>query len=106
MKETILYVRNYGYQFNFYIKTKTKTKKQGIREIMKDKNSNRGNRSTVSYQLYKYCHIYSHKKRLKIPKGYSESINRRSTGNTMTKRKRTKGQTTTYKTLHIKLKIE
>jgi hypothetical protein len=32
--------------------------------------------------------------------------NRRKTHNTMTKRKWTKGQTTIYKTLHIKLKIE
>ena len=46
------------------------------------------------------------KKSLKISKGLSESVNRRSTDNTMAKRKRTKGQTTIYKTLHIKLKIE
>jgi len=32
--------------------------------------------------------------------------NRRKTYNTMTKRKRTKRQTTIYKTLHRKLKIE
>jgi len=38
-------------------------------------------------------------------KGSSESVNRR-TDNTMAKRKRTKGQTTIYKTLHKKLKIE
>jgi hypothetical protein len=34
------------------------------------------------------------KKSLKIPKGYSESVYRRRTDNTMTKRKSTKGQTT------------
>jgi len=34
---------------------------------------------------------------LKIPKGYSESVYRR-TDTTMTKRKRTQVQTTTYKT--------
>jgi hypothetical protein len=38
------------------------------------------------------------KKSLKIPKGYSESVYRRRTGNTMAKRKRTKGQTPIYKT--------
>ena len=38
-------------------------------------------------------------KSLKIPKWSSESINRR-TDNTMDRRKRTKGQTTIYKTLH------
>jgi DNA-binding transcriptional regulator/RsmH inhibitor MraZ len=38
------------------------------------------------------------KKSLKIPKGYSESINRRRTDNTITKTKSTKGQTTIYKT--------
>jgi len=43
------------------------------------------------------------KKILKIPKGISESVNRRRTDN---KRKSTKGQTTIYKTLHIKQKIE
>jgi hypothetical protein len=36
----------------------------------------------------------------------SESVNRRRTDNTMAKGKRTKGKTTIYKTLHIKLKIE
>ena len=45
------------------------------------------------------------KKSLKIQKGESESVNGR-TDNTTAKRKRTKGQTTIYKTLHIKLKIE
>jgi hypothetical protein len=35
----------------------------------------------------------------------SESVSRR-TNNTMAKRKRTKGQTTIYKTLRIKVKIE
>jgi hypothetical protein len=39
----------------------------------------------------------SNKKSLKIPKGQSESVYRR-TDNTMAKRKSTKGQTTIYKT--------
>ena len=38
------------------------------------------------------------KNSLKIPTGYSESVNRRRTDNTMAKRKRTKGQTAIYKT--------
>ena len=38
------------------------------------------------------------KKNLKISKGQSESVNRKSTDNTMAKRKSTKGQTTIYKT--------
>jgi hypothetical protein len=42
---------------------------------------------------------------LKIPKRKSEAVNQR-TDNTMTKRKRTKGQTMIYKTPHRKLKIE
>ena len=37
---------------------------------------------------------------------FEESVNLSRTVNIMTKRKRTKGQTTIYKTLHIKLKIE
>jgi hypothetical protein len=37
--------------------------------------------------------------------GLSEAVNRR-TDNTMDKRKRTKGQTTIFRTLHRKLKIE
>ena len=41
--------------------------------------------------------MYS-KKSLKILKGQSESIYRRKTDNRMAKRKRTKGQTTIYKT--------
>jgi hypothetical protein len=48
----------------------------------------------------------SNKKSLKIPKGQSESVYRRRTDNTMAKRKSAKGQTTIYKTLHRKLKIE
>ena len=35
-----------------------------------------------------------------IPKEQSEAVNRRSTDNIMVKRKRTKGQTTIYKTLY------
>jgi len=34
---------------------------------------------------------------LKIPNGYSESVNRRRTDKTVAKRKSTKGQTTIYK---------
>jgi hypothetical protein len=45
------------------------------------------------------------KKSLKIPKGQSESVNRRSTDNTMAKTKRTEEQTTIYKTLYIKLDV-
>jgi hypothetical protein len=44
--------------------------------------------------------LFLFKKSLKIP----ESVNRR-TDNTKTKRKRTKGKTTIYKTLHSKIKI-
>jgi len=39
-------------------------------------------------------------------KGFSEAENHRRTDNTIVKGKRTKGQTTIYKTLHRKLKIE
>ena len=39
-------------------------------------------------------------------KGVIRISNSRRTDTTMAKRKRTKGQTTTYKTLHRKLKIE
>jgi hypothetical protein len=53
----------------------------------------------------RYKGYASTKKSLKMPKGQSKSVNRR-TDNTMDKRKRTKGQTTSYKALHIKLKIE
>jgi hypothetical protein len=35
---------------------------------------------------------------LKIPKGYSESVNRRRIDNTMANKKRTKGQATIYVT--------
>ena len=45
-------------------------------------------------------------KRLKIPKVKSESVNQRRTDNTMATRKMTKEQTTIYKTISIKLKIE
>jgi hypothetical protein len=38
------------------------------------------------------------KKSLKIPKGQSESVYRKRTDNTMTKRKSAKGQTTINKT--------
>ena len=48
------------------------------------------------------------KKRLKIPKEQSESVNRRRTDNTTAKRKSTKGQTTNndLQKIHIKQKIE
>ena len=50
--------------------------------------------------------FYEHKKSLKIPKGQSESIYRRRTDNTMTKRKSTKGQKNDLQNIHIKLKID
>ena len=40
------------------------------------------------------------KKSLKIPKGYSESVNRRRTDDTMAKIKSTKGQTTIAKHIY------
>jgi hypothetical protein len=40
---------------------------------------------------------------LKIPKRYSEIVIQRRTDKTMDKRKRSKGQTTIYKTLHRKI---
>jgi hypothetical protein len=43
------------------------------------------------------------KKSLKIPKGLSESINRGKDRQYNGQRKSTKGHTTIYKTLHIKL---
>jgi len=54
-----------------------------------------------TYQTRVLIHQY---KSLKIPKGQSESVYRR-TDNTMAK-KSTKGQTMIYKKTHIKLKIE
>jgi len=52
-------------------------------------------------QFRKSNYIHSSRS-FKIPKMKSEFVNRRRTDN----RKRTKGQTTIYKTLHIKLKME
>jgi len=52
-----------------------------------------------------YTDIFTKKKSLKIPKGSEELVNRRRTYNTVAKRKRTKEQTTFYKTIHRKLKI-
>jgi hypothetical protein len=43
---------------------------------------------------------------LKLPKEQSESVYRRRTDNTMAKRKRTKGQTTIYKTYIYNYKID
>jgi len=51
----------------------------------------------------KQCLLYI-RKSLKIPKGYSETTNRR-TQSTMVKREKTKGQAIIDKTLHRKLKI-
>jgi len=45
------------------------------------------------------------KEKLKISKGYSEVVNRK-TDDTMAKRKHSKEQTIIYKTLHKKLNIE
>jgi len=60
---------------------------------------------TKAQEHYKVITTFSNKlpfdkskKSLKIPKGYSESLYRRRTDNTMAKRKSTKGQTTIYKT--------
>ena len=50
--------------------------------------------TTCTTVYIKYCW----KKRLKIPKGKSESVLRRRTDNTTAKRKSTKGQTTINKT--------
>jgi len=62
------------------------------------------------HKLYKIA-LKIYKKSLKIPKGQSETVNRKRTDNTMTKRKRTdntmakrkrtKGHTMVYKTLFI-----
>ena len=41
---------------------------------------------------------------MKIPKWSSEVVNRKGEDNTVIKGKRTKGQKTIYKTLHIKLR--
>jgi len=51
----------------------------------------------VDFQKKMYCLSIKCKRSLKIPKGNSESVNRR-TDNTMAKRKSTKGQITIYKT--------
>jgi hypothetical protein len=53
----------------------------------------------AAQQILQHCPgLPMFKKSLKIPKGQSESVYRRRTDNTMTKRKSTKGQTTIYKT--------
>ena len=49
---------------------------------------------------------FAGKKGSEISKGQSEAINGRRTDNVMTNRKGTKGQTTIYKALLRKLKIE
>jgi len=43
---------------------------------------------------------------MKIPKVYSEAAHQRWKDNTMTTINITKGQTTIFKTLHLKLKIK
>ena len=54
-----------------------------------------------------YLRLMNAKKRLKISKGLSETINRRRTDNAMAKRQRGKVQTMVFKTLHTEnLKIE
>ena len=45
------------------------------------------------------------KERFEDTNGLLEDLNQRKTGDTVAKRKRTKGQTVIYKTLHRKLKI-
>ena len=45
------------------------------------------------------------KERFEDTNGLLEDLNRRKTDDTVAKRKRTKGQTVIYKTLHRKLKI-
>jgi hypothetical protein len=52
----------------------------------------------VCSYVYACVTRYPWKKSLKIPKGQSESVYRGRTDNAMAKRKRTKGQTTIYKT--------
>jgi hypothetical protein len=52
-------------------------------------------------ELYpRFQYSRSSKKSLKIPKGYSESVNRRRTDNTMAKRKRTKDKQRSTKQTH------
>jgi hypothetical protein len=46
------------------------------------------------------------RKNLKIPKGQSESVNRRRTNNTMTKKKMYIRTNNDLQNIHIKLKIE
>jgi len=59
----------------------------------------------------KYCNIVLDnivldKKSLKIPKGQSESVNRRKADNTMGKKKKYKRKNNDLQNIHIKLKIE
>jgi len=60
----------------------------------------------ISAMMTKLKTVLFHKKSLKIRKVQSQSISQRRTDNTMAKGKTTKGQTTIYKTLHRKLKVE
>ena len=72
--------------------------------------NNRPIKLVLWHQTSPLCNIMqSCKKSLKIPKGQSESVYRRRTDNTMTKRKSTKKQKKTnndLQNLHIKLKIK
>ena len=52
------------------------------------------------------CNGQQDKKRLKIPKGQSETVYRRRTDNTMAKRKKYKRTNNDQQNIHIKLKIE
>jgi hypothetical protein len=45
---------------------------------------------------------HNHKKSLKIPKGYSESVNRRRTDNAIAKRKKYKRTNNDLQNIHIK----
>jgi hypothetical protein len=73
----------------------------------------RNGECTMREAINTLCHIleiwqsYSWwKKSLKIPKGQSESVYRRTTDNTMAKRKKYKRTNNDLQNMHIKLKIE
>ena len=63
----------------------------------------------ILFIAHKYqicCNEYIIWKCLNIPKRVPRSVNRRRTDKAITKRKRTKGPTTIYKTLYRQLKTE
>jgi len=60
--------------------------------------NNKINDINFLFIITKKSKMFLYKKSLKIPKGQSESVNRRRTDNTMAKRKSTERQTTIYKT--------